>query len=98
MSFFRRKFEGSPEYARIPPFIIFVRCTTLKGELGEDSLFWAYLRATLVGAWLISQMRGSDRGQAVAAWTAIFSTSVCLGGLFRRPGTRIPLKSSDFSR
>jgi len=57
MYFLRRKFEGSPEYARVAPFVIFVLCTALQGELGEDSRYWLYLLKTLVGAWLIWQMR-----------------------------------------
>ncbi len=57
MHFLRRKFETSPEYARVAPFAIFVTLTALQGEAGEDSRYWFYLLKTLVGAWLIWEMR-----------------------------------------
>ena len=57
MNFLRRKFAGSPEYARVAPFLIFVALTALQGKLGEDSRYWLYLLKTVVGAWLICEMR-----------------------------------------
>ena len=105
MYFLRRKFEGPPEYARIAPFFIFVVLSALQGQLGEDSRYWLYLLKTLVGAWLIwemrpfvEEMRWNVSWEAVAPGTAIFATSVGLGGLYRRLGERDWVRSSGFSR
>ena len=57
MRLLRKKFEGSPEYARVAPFAIFVLLTALQGQFGEESRYWIYLLKTLVGAWLIWEMR-----------------------------------------
>ena len=57
MRLLRKKFEGSPEYARVAPFAIFVLLTALQGQFGEESRYWIYLLKTVVGAWLIWEMR-----------------------------------------
>jgi hypothetical protein len=44
MQFLRRKFEHSPEYGRVAPFLIFVAFTALQGKLGEDSRYGLYPR------------------------------------------------------
>src|SRR5262249_31686396 len=57
MSSVGKKFEASPELARIGPFVVFVGLTALQGRLGEDSRYWLYLLKTLAGVWLIWEMR-----------------------------------------
>lgn len=54
---FRDKLKSSPEFARFAPFFIFVLLTAGQGWLGEDAKFWMYALKTLVGAWLIWEMR-----------------------------------------
>ena len=49
MRLLRKKFEGSPEYARVAPFAIFVLLTALQGQFGEESRYWIYLLKTVVG-------------------------------------------------
>jgi uncharacterized protein len=91
MHFLRRKFEDSPEYARVAPFVIFVALTALQGQLGEDSRYWLYLVKTLVGAWLIWQMRPFVQEmrwnlswEAVAVGVAVFVAWIGLDGLYPR--------------
>ena len=91
MQFLRRKFAGSPEYARVAPFVIFVALTALQGQLGEDSRYWLYLVKTLVGAWLIwemrpfvEEMRWKVSWEAVVVGVAVFGVWVGLDGLYPR--------------
>ena len=91
MTFLRRKFEGSPEYARVAPFVIFVALTALQGHLGEDSRYWIYLLKTLVGAWLIwemrpfvLEMRWKLSWEAVLVGVAIFAVWAGLDGWYPR--------------
>ena len=91
MNFLRRRFEGSPDYARVAPFVIFVALTTLQGQLGEDSRYWLYLMKTLVGAWLIwemrpyvEEMRWEISWEALVVGAGIFGIWVGLDGLYPR--------------
>ena len=43
--------------ARVAPFVIFVLLTACQGQVGEASRYWFYLAKTLVGIWLIREMR-----------------------------------------
>jgi CAAX prenyl protease-like protein len=53
-----RKFlSTSPAVARVAPFIIFVLLTAAQGKFGAASAYWFYLAKTLVGAWLILEVR-----------------------------------------
>jgi len=54
---FLTKFFSNPIYARVAPFFIFVALTACQGRLGAGSAYWIYLAKTLVGAWLIYEMR-----------------------------------------
>ena len=88
---FVAKFAGSPEYARVAPFAIFVVLTALQGQLGEDSRYWLYLLKTLVGAWLIwemrpfvEEMRWKISWEAVVVGVAVFAIWVGLDGLYPR--------------
>jgi CAAX prenyl protease-like protein len=57
MNFFREKFQASPIYVRVAPFVIFILLTFAQGMFGEAGRYWFYLVKTLVGAWLLWEMR-----------------------------------------
>ena len=91
MNYLRRKFEGSPEYARIAPFVIFVVLTALQGQLGKGSEYWLYLLKTVVGAWLIwemrpfvEEMRWKVSWEAVVVGVAVVAVWVGLDGHYPR--------------
>jgi uncharacterized protein len=91
MSFLRKKFEGSPEYARVAPFAVFVVLTAMQGQLGEASRYWIYLVKTVVGAWLIwemrpfvQEMRWRISWEAIVVGFAVGAMWVGLDGLYPR--------------
>src|SRR2546423_559304 len=91
MTFLRAKFQSSPEYPRVAPFAIFVVLTMMQGWFGEDSRYWLYLLKTLVGAWLlwemrsfVEEMRWNISWEAVAVGIAVFALWVGLDGLYPR--------------
>jgi CAAX prenyl protease-like protein len=53
----RKFFSGSPTAVRVVPFFIFVLLTGAQGKFGAASAYWFYLAKTLVGLWLIFEMR-----------------------------------------
>jgi CAAX prenyl protease-like protein len=55
--FLRKQFANSPTIARVAPFVIFLLLTFGQGQFGEASRYWFYLAKTLVGAWLVWEMR-----------------------------------------
>jgi CAAX prenyl protease-like protein len=57
MSFLREKFQASAIYARVAPFVIFLVLTFAQGSFGDEGRYWFYLAKTLVGAWLVWEMR-----------------------------------------
>ncbi len=69
---FLTKVFANPLYARGLPFVIFVILTACQGKLGPASAYWFYLAKTLVGAWLIFEMRPfvSEMRWAIS-WEAI---------------------------
>jgi CAAX prenyl protease-like protein len=50
-------FTKSPAAVRVAPFIIFLALTFCQGTFGAASAYWFYFAKTLVGAWLIWEMR-----------------------------------------
>jgi len=91
MDFLRQKMAASPVVARVAPFFIFVALTSLQGQFGEASKYWMYLAKTLVGAWLIwemrpfvQEMRWKFSWEAVAIGVLIFVVWVGLDGLYPR--------------
>ena len=54
---FVEKIRSSPIAVRVAPFFIFVLLTGAQGKFGAASTYWFYLAKTLVGAWLIWEMR-----------------------------------------
>ena len=57
MNFLRAKFAASPIYVRVAPFAIFLGLTFCQRLFGETAPYWIYLIKTLVGAWLVWEMR-----------------------------------------
>jgi len=91
MDFLRKKFEVSPEYARVAPFVIFVVLTALQGQLGEGSKFWLYIVKTFVGAcvvWemrrFVQEMRWAFSWEALVVGVGVFAVWVGLDGHYPR--------------
>lgn len=57
MNFVRQRFETSPIYVRVMPFLTFYALTVVQSMFGGEGPYWFYLIKTLVGAWLIWEMR-----------------------------------------
>ena len=53
----REFLQRSPAHARVAPFFIFLLLPLAGGLLGADGKFWAYFLKTIVGIWLIWEMR-----------------------------------------
>jgi hypothetical protein len=83
----RKPFAASPLLVRVAPFVIFLALTFGQGQFGEVSRYWFYLAKTLVGAWLIwemrpfvSEMRWAMSWEAVAVGVAVFAAWVGITG------------------
>lgn len=48
----------SPVLARVIPFVVFLVLTSAQGWFGEAGRYWIYLAKTLVGAWMLWELRG----------------------------------------
>ncbi len=48
----------SPILARVVPFAVFLALTLLQASFGDAGRYWIYLAKTLVGAWLLWELRG----------------------------------------
>lgn len=57
MRLLQKIFSGSPALPRVAPFVVFILLTAGQGKFGLTSAYWFYLAKTLVGAWLIFEMR-----------------------------------------
>ena len=55
--FLRKQFENSPIAVRVAPFIIFILLTFCQSKFGEAGRYWFYFAKSLVGAWMIWEMR-----------------------------------------
>ncbi len=55
--FLREQFKKSPLTARVLPLVAFIVLTSAQDMLGAEYRYWLYLVKTLVGAWLIWEMR-----------------------------------------
>jgi uncharacterized protein len=98
---FLTKLFAHPIYARVAPFFIFVALTACQGKLGAGSAYWFYLAKTIVGAWLIfemrplvSEMRWAISWEAAVIGILIFVVWAGLDGhypkLFHSPSTGNP--------
>jgi uncharacterized protein len=86
MRFLTRIF-ANPVYARVAPFAVFVILTACQGKLGAASAYWFYLAKTIIGAWLIfemrplvSEMRWAISWEAIVVGILIFAIWVGLDG------------------
>ncbi len=96
MSILCKRLQGSPEYARVVPMMVLAGLTGLQGHLGNGSEYWGYLLKTVVGAWMIwemrpclEEMRWKVSWEAVAVGVAVFALWVGLDGHYPRL-TRLP--------
>ena len=93
MNFLRRQFAESPTLARVAPFAVFLLLTACQGQFGEASRYWFYLAKTLVGAWLVwemrpfvAEMRWAFSWEAVAVGVAVCVMWIGLDGLYPKLG------------
>jgi CAAX prenyl protease-like protein len=97
MNVLRKKFESSPELARIAPFAVYAVLTPLQGQFGPESHYWLYIVKTLLAAWVIwevrpyvQEMRWKVSWEAIVVGVAIFAAWVGLDGLYPRIGKLDP--------
>src|ERR1700744_3463342 len=83
----RKFFSTSPSGARAVPFILFVALTFCQGQFGAASAYWFYFAKTLVGVWLIcemrpfvTEMRWAFSWEAVVVGVAVFAVWVGING------------------
>jgi CAAX prenyl protease-like protein len=81
------KFFAKPATARVVPFLVFLALTFCQGKFGAASAYWFYLAKTLVGAWLVwemrpvvSEMRWAFSWEAVVVGVGIFAVWVGISG------------------
>jgi len=91
MNFLRRKLAESPEFARIAPFGCYAVFTFFQSEFTPAGKFWFYICKTLLGAWLIweirpfvKEMRWRLSWEALVAGAGVFIIWVGLDGLYPR--------------
>jgi CAAX protease family protein len=90
---FQNYFARSPVAARVAPFIIFLVLTTAQGKFGPASAYWFYFAKTLVGVWLIwemrpfvPEMRWAFSWEAVGVGIAVFIVWVGLDPFYPKTG------------
>lgn len=68
----RELLRRSPTHARVAPFFIFVLLTCAQSALGVDAKYWMYVLKTIIGAWMIWEMRAVVAEMRwVISWEAI---------------------------
>ncbi len=94
MNMLREKFKASPVYARVAPFVIFIVLTFCQGQFGEQGRYWFYLAKTVVGAWLIwemrpfvAEMRWTISWEAIVVGIAVCVMWVGIDGFYHKFGT-----------
>jgi hypothetical protein len=82
-----KKFAESPVVARVAPFVLFLALTVGQGRFGAASAYWFYFAKTLVGAWLIwemrpfiSEMRWAAGWEAIVVGVGVFAVWVGVSG------------------
>jgi uncharacterized protein len=83
------KIFASPVLVRVIPFAAFAVLTVLQGRFGEGSQYWIYALKTVIGAWLLWQVRHSVKEmkwifswEAIAVGVAVFVAWVGLDGYY----------------
>jgi uncharacterized protein len=82
---------GSPAVVRVAPFLIFLALTFCQGEFGAASAYWFYFAKTIIGAWLVwemkplvAEMRWAISWEAVVVGVAIFAMWVGLDPFYHK--------------
>jgi len=82
-----KPFPASPLAVRVAPFVLFLALTCCQGLFGEASRYWFYLAKTLVGVWLIwemrpfvAEMRWALSWEAVVVGVGVFAVWVGISG------------------
>ena len=75
----RKTFQNSPAIARVAPFVVFLLLTYCQGKFGEESRYWFYFAKTVVGAWLVWEMRGvvTEMRWALSWEAVVVGVGVC---------------------
>jgi membrane protease YdiL (CAAX protease family) len=83
----RKYLSTSPAIVRAAPFVVFVLLTLGQGWFGPSSAYWLYLIKTLVGLWMIfemrpfiAEMRWSVSWEAVVVGIAVFAVWIGISG------------------
>lgn len=79
--------SGPAPVARVAPFFIFLALTFCQGQFGPASAYWFYFAKTLIGVWLIwemrpfvAEMRWAISWEAIVVGIGIFAIWVGLSG------------------
>jgi CAAX prenyl protease-like protein len=83
----RKYLSSSPTVVRVAPFVIFVLLTAAQGKFGPASAYWFYFAKTLVGLWLVfeirplvAEMRWAFSWEAVLVGVGVFAVWVGISG------------------
>lgn len=57
MRLLEKKLTGSPAAARVVPFLFFLALTSCQGKFGPASAYWFYFAKTIIGVWLVWEMK-----------------------------------------
>ena len=90
----QQQLRRSPALARALPFGIFLALTFCQGKFFTGSEYWFYLGKTLIGAWLVwemravvSEMRWAFSWEAVVVGIAVFVVWVALDPFYPKLGS-----------
>jgi membrane protease YdiL (CAAX protease family) len=85
----RKQFKDSPIAVRVAPFLIFVSLPLIQGWFGESGKYWLYLLKTIIGAWLlwevrpfVAEMRAKVSWEAVAVGVGVLVMWVGIDGWY----------------
>lgn len=68
----RELLQRSPTHARVAPFFIFVLLTFGQAAFGLDAKYWFYVLKTIVGVWIVWEMRAVvSEMRWVISWEAV---------------------------
>jgi CAAX prenyl protease-like protein len=89
MTFLGKKLCSSPVLIRVVPFVLFVVLTYLQEQFGQDARYWFYVGKTLLGGWMVWEMRDAVREmrwafswEAVVVGVSVFVAWVGLDGFY----------------
>lgn len=85
--------KNSPVLVRVVPFAFFLALTSAQNAFGDDARFWIYLAKTILGAWMLwelrprlEEMRWTPSGAALGVGTVCFMLWVGLVPAFQSLG------------